>query len=486
MCNNVPHEYMHCFNIIDEIPEVTAMEVEEEVQMDLYETTALEWHEWQLGVDEKKPVKEAEPDIKRIMDFGSFQAFLKYSQETPIASQQEATTSQQVVESKLRTASKTTTAKKTRGPYRSYSALQVQELLDLVIEQGMSARQAGLTVGIVVRTAQHYVKTYKDDEEKRLPGTKKVSRLGGNNRKLEPKHTDFLCQYYDTAAAAVLWEARDALLSAFPDIQSITLSGLHKHLVQHASLTLKKLDKIVAARNSENTLKQRRERVLEWMGDKEMNWFGNCVFIDEAGFNMHIRRNFGRSKRGLPAKIVLPSNRGITITIIGAICEKGVIDLTLRKPKAVQKKGASNKKRKRDDGEAAEVSKANARIGTRSEHFLQFISNVMDTLDEHEMSGRYLILDNAAIHKVAAVQELIESRGYKAVYLPPYSPFLNPIELFWSKVKAGVKRDCLTATDNLSARIIESAKQVTVEDCHNWIKHSVSFFDRCLTLEPML
>jgi hypothetical protein len=100
MCNNVPHEYMHCFNIIDEIPEVTAMEVEEEVQMDLYETTALEWHEWQPGVDEKKPVKEAEPDIKRIMDFGSFQAFLKYSQETPIASQQEATTSQQVVESK--------------------------------------------------------------------------------------------------------------------------------------------------------------------------------------------------------------------------------------------------------------------------------------------------------------------------------------------------------------------------------------------------
>jgi hypothetical protein len=50
-------------------------------------------------------------------------------------------------------------------------------------------------------------------------------------------------------------------------------------------------------------------------------------------------------------------------------------DLTLRKPKAVQKKGgASNKKRKRGDGEAAEVSKANARIGTRSEHFLQFIS----------------------------------------------------------------------------------------------------------------
>lgn len=53
---------------------------------------------------------------------------------------------------------------------------------------------------------------------------------------------------------------------------------------------------------------------------------------------MHIRQNFGRSKCGMPAKTVLPSNRGITITIVGAICEKGVIDLILRKPKAVKKK----------------------------------------------------------------------------------------------------------------------------------------------------
>lgn len=66
-----------------------------------------------------------------------------------------------------------------------------------------------------VRTAQHYVKSYKDDEEKRLPSTKKLSRLKGNGRKLEAKHTDFLCNYYDTAATAVLWEAGVALLSGF-------------------------------------------------------------------------------------------------------------------------------------------------------------------------------------------------------------------------------------------------------------------------------
>ncbi|ORE06206.1 hypothetical protein BCV72DRAFT_329400, partial [Rhizopus microsporus var. microsporus] len=80
------------------------------------------------------------------------------------------------------------------------------------------------------------------------------------------------------------------------------------------------------------------------------------------------------------------------------------------------KKSASDKK-ERDNGGAAEVPKVNARI------------------------------------------ELIESRGYKAVYLPPYSLFLSTVEFFfWPKIKAGVNRGCLAATDSLSARITESTE----------------------------
>lgn len=173
-----------------------------------------------------------------------------------------------------------------------------------------------------------------------------------------------------------------------------------------------------------------------------MNWQSNCVFINEAGIDMHIRHNFGRSKRGTPAKSELPSNRGITITIIGAICEKGVIDLPLNKSKAVKRKSTYIKKKKRDNGEVREVTELNARVGTRNEHFLKFLTGFMDTLDKHEMKGHYLVMDNAAIHKVSDVQKLVADRGYKATYLPLYSAILNPIELFWSKVKGGVKRDC--------------------------------------------
>ena len=134
-------------------------------------------------------------------------------------------------------------------------------------------------------------------------------------------------------------------------------------------------------------------------------------------------------------------SKRVTITILGAISDAGVTDIT--------------------------------------EHFLAYVSNVMDVLDKNNMQGYYLVMDNAPIHTPAKIRDLVESRHYKCLYLPPYSPFLNPIEEFWSKVKAGVRRNALTADDRLSERIYESVQTVTRVDCQAWIRHAVSYFPRC-------
>ena len=57
----------------------------------------------------------------------------------------------------------------------------------------------------------------------------------------------------------------------------------------------------------------------------------------------------------------------------------------------------------------------------------------MDVLDRHDMKGYYLVMDNAPIHTPTKVCDLVESRGYKCLYLPPYSPFLNPLKNFGQK-----------------------------------------------------
>ncbi len=49
-------------------------------------------------------------------------------------------------------------------------------------------------------------------------------------------------------------------------------------------------------------------------------------------------------------------------------------------------------------------------------------------------------MDNATPHKAKAIRELIEAKGARLVFLPPYSPPLNPIEMGWSKVKQLLRR----------------------------------------------
>ena len=53
--------------------------------------------------------------------------------------------------------------------------------------------------------------------------------------------------------------------------------------------------------------------------------------------------------------------------------------------------------------------------------------------------GDVVIMDNAAFHKSSRIRELIESVGCKLIYLPPYSPDLNPIEKFWANMKRWIK-----------------------------------------------
>ena len=69
--------------------------------------------------------------------------------------------------------------------------------------------------------------------------------------------------------------------------------------------------------------------------------------------------------------------------------------------------------------------------GTGTQHFLDFWELVMDALDKSNLYGETLVMDNAKIHHAKLVHQVAKDRGYKMLYLPPYSPFLDYIELFW-------------------------------------------------------
>lgn len=72
-------------------------------------------------------------------------------------------------------------------------------------------------------------------------------------------------------------------------------------------------------------------------------------------------------------------------------------------------------------------------------HYLSFLKATLDEMDKYpEMKGNYLVMENAPIHSSIDIGKYNYSRGYRCVYLPPYSPELNPIEQFWSVKLSGI------------------------------------------------
>lgn len=68
-----------------------------------------------------------------------------------------------------------------------------------------------------------------------------------------------------------------------------------------------------------------------------------------------------------------------------------------------------------------------------------FESWVEEFLIKELKPGQFVVMDNAAFHRSVKTKELIESVGCKIIFLPPYSPDLNPIEKFWANMKRWIK-----------------------------------------------
>jgi transposase len=74
------------------------------------------------------------------------------------------------------------------------------------------------------------------------------------------------------------------------------------------------------------------------------------------------------------------------------------------------------------------------------DQFLEWLDGLLHVMNPYPARHSVLILDNCRIHHVEGVEERCEERGIRLVYLPPYSPDLNPIEECFSFVKAYIRR----------------------------------------------
>jgi transposase len=81
-------------------------------------------------------------------------------------------------------------------------------------------------------------------------------------------------------------------------------------------------------------------------------------------------------------------------------------------------------------------------------------------------------MDNLPAHKVAGIREAIEATGATLRLLPPYSPDLNPIEQFFAKLKAHLRKAAERSVDALWARIGEIIRSLKPDECANYLAHA--------------
>lgn len=149
-------------------------------------------------------------------------------------------------------------------------------------------------------------------------------------------------------------------------------------------------------------------------------------------------RNYARAPRGQRVKEATPQGRWQILTMLAALTIRGLeAPMTIAEP-------------------------------TDGDIFLAYLERV---LCPHLRPGQVVIMDNLSAHKVEGVRVLIEATGARLMYLPPYSPDLNPIEQAWSKVKQLLRSLKARTAEALEAAVAEALTAITSENAVAWFLH---------------
>lgn len=96
---------------------------------------------------------------------------------------------------------------------------------------------------------------------------------------------------------------------------------------------------------------------------------------------------------------------------------------------------------------------------------------VVQVLAPTLLPGDVVVLDNLSSHKAAGIQAAIEARGATLLFLPPYSPDLNPIELCWSKIKTVLRTAKARTVDALLEAFASALASISTHDALAWFAH---------------
>ena len=213
--------------------------------------------------------------------------------------------------------------------------------------------------------------------------------------------------------------------------------GKPKHHVSDIPATRFTTPKKTLRANQATSERVQRLRAAYWTQVKGVD-LKDLVFLDEMGVLLGLMRTHARARSGARAYDFKPFYRGSKVSVIGAISVSKVL--------AVMTMDASM------DAAAFEVY-------------------VSQCLVPQLWKGAVVVMDNLPAHKVDVIAPLIEAVGARVLYLSPYSPEFNPIEHWWSQLKAFLRQFSPTTSKRVDTLIATAMDLMNPKHLRNWFAH---------------
>ncbi|CAI2169069.1 11829_t:CDS:2 [Funneliformis geosporum] len=296
----------------------------------------------------------------------------------------------------------------------------------------------------------HYIKNIKERYIPRIT-SQQIDEL--QQKGLTQKDIGEVYQRTDRTISAL-----ELLLSYDEDDNTATLQELSDYLFQQTGqrfsqatiFRVLKREKIYLKKAEKQYSEQDEEKVKNFVRDNyRLLSLSSFSAVDECGFNLGAVPYYARSLKGKRAVVKRPGKRGSNYTL--TLCVQNV------KEKAV-------------------ISYKLIKGGSKTKNFHEFLSNIKFTT--------HLLLDNAQIHHatkscqklgLTTIAELAKQKNIKLVYLPSYSPKLNPVENCFSVIKSYYRKKRPRSEEELRKIIEEVIVKLQQQDMTKTFK---SCFER--------
>ncbi len=300
----------------------------------------------------------------------------------------------------------------------------LRERIVRAVEGGSSIRQAALRFEASPSAAVKLMRRFRQN------GSPAPARFGGHRRPILAPHEALVRALLDTKVDISLKEIQAELRQH--GIMVGATSTISRWL-RRAGLTHKK--SLRAAEQDRPDMARERRHWRVWQRYMDPARF---VFLDETGTSTNMVRRYGRCPRG--ERLVDATSQGhwkITTFVAGLRASGVIAPMVLDGPMT-------------------------------GEVFRAYVEQV---LVPELQPGDVVVLDNLAAHKVAGIREMIQAAGASLLYLPPYSPDLNPIEQVFAKLKALLRQAAARTKETLWTTIGELLDRFPAEECRNYLSN---------------